>query len=293
LTTHPPFPHPSSSSRQSKRYLGLELSGAKNQKTSLAAIEFYPKEKKIFLLDIFDKIATHEDQTSDEALLDVIREVGGGVSQLGVNVPLELPPCITCVRKTCPLPTRCTVPAVKWMKDYCRKVSRSNEDLPFRVKEFTPYTQRPIELWVKYGVLSQLSEDCHFEVDETLGGNKAPLTARMQFIKRHLRGFPLLEVWPKLSIAVLGEKMGIHKRIISSYRRLEDGIHSRESILTKLSERNEIFIYDRDMRKLSQNLTAFDAFICAFTALLSDLNQCAKMPKGFPKASGWVHYPQV
>jgi hypothetical protein len=277
--------------REAKRYLGLELAGAKNQKTSLAALEFYPKEKKIFLLDIFDRIAAQENETGDEALLEVIQEVGEETAKMGVNVALELPPCIACTRKTCPLPNHCTVPSVKWMRETTRKSSRSASSHGARIKEFTPYTQRPIELWIRYQLMPKLPDAHRFEIDETLGGNRAPLSARMHFLKRQLANISLVEVSPKLSVAILAQRLSLHRRIVPTYRHLEDGVHSREEILTHLAKTFEIFIYERDMQKLAQNLTAFDAFICAFTALLSDQNLCTKNPKEFPISSGWIHHP--
>ena len=270
---------------ESKRYLGLELAGAKNKKSSLAALEYYPTEKKVFLLDIFDHIANDDDQTGDDALLEVIQEMDPeGQSQMGVNVALELPPCIPCTRQPCPLPQRCIVPGVKWMRELT--LSQTSP-----TREFTPYTQRPIELWVRYEVLPHLPTSHRFEIDETLGGNRAPLTARMHFLKRHLKSMTLYEIWPKLTVAILCAELGIHRRIISTYRSLEDGIYSREEILTQITQQKKIFIYERDLRKLATNLTAFDAFICAFTALLADLNQTAKPPLGFPIESGWIQFP--
>ncbi len=266
---------------ETRRYLGIELAGAKNQKTTLAVIEFYPKEKKTFLLEIFDRIANRENQTNDEALLEIIQEMSSFHSKVGVNVPLELPPCITCTRKKCPLPTHCTVPVVKWMREFSLK------------KDFTPYTQRPIELWIRYQVLPRLAGNTLFEVDETLGGSRAPLTARMNFLKRHLEDLTLFEVWPKLTMEILISQLKIEKRIANHYRKLEDGAHAREEILTQLAKDNEIFIYERDFKKLSLNLASFDAFICAFTVLMADQKQCVKIPKGFPTASGWVNYPQL
>jgi hypothetical protein len=277
--------------RESKRYLGLELSGAKNQKTSLAALEFYPKERKIFLLDIYDRITPHDSQSNDQALLDLIDELQPGVAKLGVNVPLELPPCITCSRKTCPLPAECSVPSVKWMRNFNQSLAQSDYHQR-KILEFTPYTQRPFELWARYLILPELSPNFHFEIDETLGGNRAPLTARMQFLQRHLHNTPLIEVWPKLSIALLARDLEMDNSIVSNYRTLEEGIHCREEILSQLARGKEIFIYERDMRKLAQSLPAFDAFVCAFTALLSDQMECAKPPKGFPIQSGWIQYPE-
>jgi hypothetical protein len=278
--------------RETRRYLGLELAGAKNQKTALAALEFYPKEKKIFLLDTFDRIAVRENQTSDEALLEVLEELKPGVARMGVNIPLTLPPCVTCTRNSCPMPSKCTVPSVKWMREMTRKATKGHRSQAVG-KQFTPYTQRPVELWIRYSVLDELNESSRFEIDEALGGNKAPLTVRMNFLKRQLTEFSLIEVWPKLTVAILGEELGLNKRVLSTYRHLEQGAHARSEFLETLARKRDVFIYERDLRKLSSNLASFDAFVCAYTALLMDLGQCAKAPAGFPVASGWVEYPRL
>ena len=177
------------------------------------------------------------------------------------------------------------------MRETTKKASRSKNSM--RALEFTPYTQRPVELWLRYGVLDSLPPEFRFEIDETLGGNKAPLTARMHFLKRHLGDIELVETWPKLSVAIVGRKLGLSKRAITSYRKLEDGAQTRTAIPEALCESHDVFIYERDLKKLSQSLAAFDAFICAYTALLSDTSRCTKAPNGFPVASGWVQYPKV
>jgi hypothetical protein len=184
------------------------------------------------------------------------------------------------------MPAKCTVASVKWMREMTRQSARQNRTL-----EFTPYTQRPIELWIRYGILSEIPNWSHFEIDETLGGNRAPLTARMNFLKRHLGKIPVIEVLPKLSTALLAQQLGLNKRVVSGYRHLELGSHFREEIIEKLADTNGIFIYERDVRKLASSLTAFDAFICAYTALLTHTGQTEKAPSGFPLSSGWIHHP--
>jgi hypothetical protein len=208
---------------------------------------------------------------------------------MGVNVPLELPPCIGCDCKG--KPSRCAEPAVKWMRETTRKAARLGKSV--RVKEFTPYTQRPFELYARYHLLPGLEPAAQFEIDEALGGTKAPLTARMHFLKRRITEMPLLEVWPKLTVAILAPQLGVSKRAIGAYRHLEEGVHARGEILEALARERGVFIYERDLKKLSQSLTAFDAFICAYTALLSDIGLCDRMPAGFPLDSGWVQYPAL
>ena len=157
---------------------------------------------------------------------------------------------------------------------------------------FTPYTQRPIELWLKHEVISRLPEKARFEIDEAMGGNKAPLTARMNFLQRQLKDFEMHEVLPKLTVALLMPSLKITMKHLQNYRKMEEGAESRQVILEKMCDHLDIFIYDRDMKKLTQNLGAFDAFICAYTILLNDLNECVAPPRHFPIDSGWIRYPK-
>jgi hypothetical protein len=283
-------------SLQTRRYLGLELSGAKSEKTAVAAIEFYPRESKVFLLDTFDRQGGSEDHTADETLLHLLNELSHDVRGVGVNVPLSLPPCIECERKTCPLPAACTVPAVKWMREQTRNAPPSPNKKPTkalrRQRDVTPYTQRPVETYLRQHLLPKLPEEKRFDIDEALGGTKAPLTARIHFLKRHLNKLPLIEVSPKLTLALLAQELGIQKRAYRSYRHLEEGAHARGQILETLAQAHGVFFYERDLRKLSTSLTAFDAFFCAYTALLVKEGRGVAPPKNFPIDTGWIHFPK-
>ncbi|MDR3607967.1 MAG: DUF429 domain-containing protein [Oligoflexia bacterium] len=280
--------------RESRRYLGVELAGAKNQKTAVAVLEWYAKGEKIFLLDIHDRLThvprgsgegthhAHLHHPGDEALLELIDELNEGIARTGVNTALDLPPAIG-------KSARAAASEIQWMREITRKATRSK----LKALEFTPYTQRPVELWIRYHIMPELEPHERFEIDETLGGNRAPLTARMHYLQRYLKGMNLTEVWPKLSVAVLAASLGLSKRTIQCYRHLEEGVHAREEILERLTEKEEVFIYERDVRKLSSNLASFDAFICAYTALLADLGRTEKKPKGYPASAGWVHCPSI
>ncbi len=270
-----------------RRYLGLDLLGAKNAKTTLAVIEFFPKERKLFLLDVHSGIGGSDDDSSADAeLIETIKDHCEGQSDavLGVNAALTLPPCVECTRKTCPLPESCTVPEIKWMRQWQEK---------HHLKNFTPYTQRPVELWLKTEILKKVPEKLRFDIDETLGGNRAPLTMRMHFLKRHLHQLTLVEALPKVSLAVLSERLKLSTRMMSRYRQLEDGAWARQEILDRLAQTFDLFIYDRDLKKLTLSLNAFDAFITAVTALLFDQDETKSAPKGFPVKSGWVAIPQL
>jgi len=280
-----------------KRYLGLELSGAKNAKTTLATLEYYPKEKKVFLLDVHLGIGADASKDSDSVLIETLLDHANGHPhfKIAVNVPLTLPPCFNCTRKSCASSSSssiCNSPEVKWMRTMPPQKKPVSKRTAKLKNFFTPYTQRPIELWLKHEVIAKLPEKIRFEIDETLGGNKAPLTARMQYLKHRLSEFEIHEVLPKLTVALLMPALKLTVRHLQNYRKMEEGADARHHILEKMCEQLDIFIYERDFKKLTQNLNAFDAFLCAYTLLLFDRHDCVNPPKSFPVNSGWILYPR-
>jgi predicted RNase H-like nuclease len=100
------------------------------------------------------------------------------------------------------------------------------------------------------------------------------------------------EVWPKLSIVLLSQHLKLSKRVLQDYRSLESGTEARVEILEHLAAEKNIFIYDRDLKKLAHSLAAFDSFVCAYTGLLHYQGQTKKAPYGFPLETGWVLVPE-
>ena len=273
-----------------ERFLGLELAGAKNNKTALSILEYYPREQKIFLLDIRDRISGDRGSarehrpgisSGDQALLDLLIEPDEEITLLAVNVPLTLPPAF--------LDKKSEAAAVAWMGRFAKRAAVGHRASPI---EFTAYTQRPVELWLRHEVLARVPRTAQFEVDEALGGNRAPLTARMHYLQRMLDPAKLVEALPKLTALRLCTQLGLDRRFLARYRRLEEGAHARLGFLEELVARRGVFIYERDLKKLSTSLTAFDSFLCAYTALLSHRDGCERPPRGFPKSSGWVEFPK-
>jgi hypothetical protein len=82
------------------------------------------------------------------------------------------------------------------MREFARKASNQRSDP--RIREFTAYTTRPVELWLRHAVLPTLEPRARFDVDEAMGSNRAPLLARMRFLARHLPEIrsSRLRVWP-------------------------------------------------------------------------------------------------
>lgn len=279
-----PSPH-------SRRTLGLELGGAKGSRTALAVLEYYPRERKTFLLDLHDSIGATEKTSSDETLIGLLEEVSPHASILAVNVPLTLPPCFDCTTRHCTARGGCSKPEVKWMREFARKASNQRSDP--RIREFTAYTTRPVELWLRHAVLPTLESRARFDVDEAMGSNRAPLLARIRYIQRHLPEIRTVEALPKLTLARLAVKHSIPMRFLAQYRNLDQGVNARRELLERLSDPLGVFIYERDAKKISENLVAFDAFFCGLTALLVELGRDEPPPRGFPVKSGWIHAPAL
>jgi hypothetical protein len=183
--------------------------------------------------------------------------------------------------------------AISWMREITKKAIRkgvldSNKD-----HGFTPYTQRPIELWVKYEFLPRLERDNHFEIDEAFGGNKAPLTARMQYLSRYFSSQNFVECWPKLTLAVLTEKFSIKSDWVKRYRKIQDGVEARAEILEHLIEEQNLFIYENDLNRLTHNLGCFDSFLCALSALLFEKGKTFRRPESFPFENEWLAIPTL
>lgn len=282
--------------REHHRFLGLDLSGAKNDKSSLTLLEFYPRENKTFVLEIYEKFS--KESSPDQALLDLLKELKTPETTLCVNAPLTLPPCLLCKGNSCTLAKGCSDPSVRWMHNYLKRSEKQARNKK-RMRPCTPYTQRPIELWMRYDFVHDLGLDPHrlgqdigFEIDETMGGTKAPLTCRMQFLLRALKEWKVEEVWPKLSMICLARAHQFSKRILEDYRFLDSGIHAREQIIHDLSLLHELFIYEKDQKRLAHSLSAFDSFLCALTGWLAFKGSVQEPPKGFPVKSGWILFPK-
>jgi hypothetical protein len=267
-----------------RRFVGIALGGGKSDRTAVTVIDLYSKQGKAFVIDVFDSVGSQGDLSADEVLIEIIREQSSAVEIIAVDAPLSLPPCAMGCAKDCKSVANCRRPDVKWMRKLFLKAKSKNKKL----KQFTPYTQRPVDAYYRYLFLD---EDM-FQ-DETLGSNRAPQAMRMQFLKSRLGQAPLIEVWPKLALRQVAPAFGLDVKEVSEYRDLEAGIDVREQIIESLVKRCDVFLYERDSKKIASSMIAFDSFICAWVALMVGLDRCMKFKKDIPIASGWVQIPEV
>jgi hypothetical protein len=261
------------------RFIGLALGGGKTDKTCLAVIEYFPEQNKIFLSRLFDRIKTEGEISSDFQVHSLITQFEDSVESVSFDVPVTLPHCLRCEMR-CPGVEACPEESTQWMWKHFRAKEKAKPK-----KLFTPYTERCVEQYME----RNLEEPFH--VQNALGSNLAPLTARAQYIIRRLN-YKILEVFPKVSLWRLGLSLQVAKSHLRAHRHWESGQASREALLGKMMDRNLTFIYDQDIKVLTENAHAFDAFLCAMTGLLAFQGHCEPRPKGFPKGEGWVQIPK-
>ena len=256
-----------------ERYLGLSLAGGKTDKTALCSLEYYPKQKKIFLSRLFNKIKSEGQVSADLKVCSLVAECAKP-KLLAIDVPLQLPKCLRCEMK-CPGYETCTETEIQWMW----KQKQPN-------KLFTPYTERCADMYLA----NQLEEK--FQVQHALGANMAPLTARALFLKRRLK-VPVIEGNPRVTLWRLGHKLHVAKSHLRFHKHWETGQETREHLLQKMIDKKWLFIYEQDRRELIESANSFDSLLMAMTSLLQFHDQCESRPAGFPSRENWVSFPRV
>ena len=243
-------------------------------------MEYFPEHQKVFLVKIHEKIKNDERLSADLQIHDIITQYAPNLESVAFDAPLTLPKCMTCELK-CPGFEACGEPEIKWMRVHSHK--KNIQKKPKKI--FTPYTQRAVELYIKTEL-----KDHPFHLDDALGANLAPLTARAHFIQRRLKA-PTLEVFPELTLWRIGRALGVGTSHLKFHKHSVGGDESRHIIIKSLSEHNVVFLYQHDIKLMVENNHAFEAFICALTGYLKHKNQTEKRPPSFPKSEGWLTFP--
>ncbi|OFZ29032.1 MAG: hypothetical protein A2622_13140 [Bdellovibrionales bacterium RIFCSPHIGHO2_01_FULL_40_29] len=264
------------------RFLGISLAGGKSDKACVALIEYYPKNKKIFLSRLFEKLKSEEKISVDLKIHDLIDQNKETLEYVAFDIPWNLPACLTCVRR-CPGYENCNEEHIQWMWNYHDEKLKKKKPK----KIFTPYTQRCVEMYFS----SELEET--FTLHHAMGSNSAPLLARAQFIKKRLDpNLKCIEVNPGLTLWRVGQMMNMMKSQLRNHRAAFGGDESRKQFLHNLNEKNLTFIYHQDMKQMIENSHAFEAFLCALTGFLKYKDLTESRPKNFPKQEDWIEFPK-
>jgi predicted nuclease with RNAse H fold len=261
------------------RFIGVSLSGGKQNKACLAVLEYFKNQDKVFLVKLYEKIKTDELQSLDQKIIEIINFYGPEVQSVAFDAPLMQPQCLTC-QLECPGIEACQEPQVKWMRGQLSKIKNKKATQ----KLITPYTQRSVEMYVNTELEVKL------DMSDALGANMAPLSARAQFLLKRL-SHHVIEVFPRLTVWRLGQTLKIMKSHLLYYRHSVGGEISRQAFLASLSEQAQVFIYKDDMRVMVDNNHGFEAFMNAFTAFLESKGLTEQRPEGFPEKEDWIAFP--
>ena len=169
------------------RFVGISLGGGKTDKTCIAVVEYFPRQNKLFLSRIYDRIKSDEKISGDSKIHEIITENSKNLVSVAFDTALTLPACLTTTR-VCPGIETCPEPHAKWLWKHFETTQAKKRPK----KLFTPYTQRCAETFIATEL------EIPFQVSHAMGANSAPLLARAMFIKNRLDR-PCIEVFPSLS----------------------------------------------------------------------------------------------
>ncbi|MBY0313895.1 MAG: DUF429 domain-containing protein [Bdellovibrionales bacterium] len=262
------------------RFIGISLAGGKTSKTQMAIIDFYPLEKKAFLTHTFRDIGEEHDVSADTHLVNLINAHKGNLESIAVDAPLSDPPGLKSPTN-CPGVEKSENKAIRWMWDLHKK--NHKEKRPNKI--FTPYTERCVEQYLSSEV------DPYFPMDHALGSNRAPLWARVGYLKKRLNKLKWIEVFPRLNIWRIGRALKVNKTPLQFYKNAVEGADHRAVILNRFMDEEWLFIYAQDAKNMVKDASLFDAVFAAFTGYLHFKKQCETPPKNFPKGEGWIQFP--
>jgi hypothetical protein len=261
--------------------MGIELGSGR--RTAVVALDHFPEQGKVFISGLRTNFQSSREENSDDQLTAFVNELAPEV--IGVDAPLSLPPCMECKISVCPSFSHCEVDSVRWMRE---QTSRADG----KTRYPSPYSQRPVDFLLR----GPWQEGMEFPVDESFGASRAPLAAHMQYLKRHLHAENFLEVIPRLALAGIAEQYGLYPREVRRARDVEEGAENRLAILEKMSEAApsrvpHLFLYNAELVQLAQEISAFDALLCAWMALYKSLD-LLETPE-FDPAWGYVAKPKL
>jgi hypothetical protein len=264
---------------QVHRHLGVSLSGAKNDRTYVSVLEYYPQQKKIFLSHLHDQIVSEEETSSDEKLYQILAHTYQHVKAIAFDVPTSLPLCVTCELK-CPGYEQCKEPHIKYMWKQLQLLRNENR----QAKIFAPYIERSVEYHL------QLNFPKTLNVEHALSSNLSPLTMRAHFLQKRLNQ-DVIEINSELSFFRIASQLKLPKRFLNTIRNSNEGYEARQAVLKSLSDNDIVFFYHQDLAKLIEHPNAFDSLIAAITCLLKTVDQVEEKPKWFPRKDTWISIP--
>lgn len=262
----------------------MELGGSR--RTSIVCLDYHPKDRRIDHFERRAHLHGTREETADEILIRSVNELAPDV--ICVDAPLTFPPCLAC-DPGCEGVATCEKPAVAWMREESERRRWSKSKFP------APYTHRPVDLLMR----GRWQDDSPMPIpaEEAFGSGRAPIAARMSFLRPRLACRNLVEVSPRFALAGFADWYGVSTRELRRSRDVEHGAENRFTILNKVAERSrfpelpQIHLFMTDVVALAKDLDAFDALLCALTGVFGEVGLLEPLEDIDP-SWGWVARPR-
>lgn len=219
---------------------------------------------------VYDRIGSTGRTFSDDRVVDILQREGP-FSEVMVDCPLGVPPCVACERPVCPGVVACEDVGVAYMLSVAAKTPKK------RRRPVNPQTQR---LW---DVVRQASHGDHQET--TYSANMAPLVIRARTLQRRLNGIVpavrLRETSVQHAVRELSRELGLDDTIAHSYRDFTEGREMRENFIEALLAKGWLgeAAADGFVDTVPLAVETFHAFIAAFVAALAHVGKIANLPE--------------
>lgn len=272
--------------------VGIHLSGPNAKKSAVCLLKVH--NNLISYHSLYEKIGSSSTLFSDDRILGILAAEKEATC-IVVDCPLSEPPCVACVRPSCPGVIRCEDVEVAQIL-----LAESKRDRQGRrkLRPFNPQSQR---LWD----VVNFEKRALFE--PTYSANMAPLVVRAKTLGKRLKHqFPdisYIETHVPTLAGQLGQTLG-YSDFGSQYRNFDRGSRTRKDLLESLSslkvsnsknsansaiELPHLAISSIQIDSIVQSVETFHAFLCAWLGTMKVLNRLQNPPMFMQDRPGWVY----
>ncbi len=272
-----------------ENFIGLHLAGANTKKTVLVILARKSSLDPIYVKALYDGIGSVRGHFSDERLIDILKKETRS-KNIVVDCPISSPPCVRCVRHSCPGVMRCEDIDVAYMLSVLN--SQQEQNRTRRLRPLNPQNQR---LW---DILFP-SDDLLGKMEPSYSANLAPLLVRAQTLQRRFNEgenpLRLIETHILRTLSKLSQIYDWPLEWVKNYRNFEKGKSVREKILDSIILKNKLKISPLEIKnkKIASSVEIFHAFICAWVGYLMAEEKTEKVPKKIPIEDQWVFLPKT
>ncbi|MEZ4743274.1 MAG: hypothetical protein R3B45_12655 [Bdellovibrionota bacterium] len=274
-------------------HIGIHLSGANAHKTSVVFLHGNLVEGPLIIHKLHEKIGSIGGLYSDDRLVDLVL-TSSNIMSIFVDSPLTVPPCVSCVRPTCPGAISCDDLMVAYMLHINEKIRRLTRKR--RRRPMNPQTHRLWDLW------QMLYPSDYHSGEATFSANLIPLVIRAKSFAKRLyhqsTSLLLKETSVPQSLSIFAEYFCWDSNDIQKkFRSFEHGLQYREKIIRALIREGWLGPWNIDTHEIYQQVTRsvenFQALITGLVAGFYQSGLCHEAPDEFLDKEGWIYLPQL